>query len=148
MRPTLVIPGNHDLLESNLNRLDAISPIVKALGHPDLHYVKENGLFRVGNVVFSHFSIFEEPSNYVRAHEIPDEYKKVALYHGIVDRATTDVGYMLTSDKMTPSIFQGFDMALLGDIHRRQHVTKKREEIIHVDEEEVQNYLDNGWKLA
>ena len=37
--PTILIPGNHDANLNNPSRLDALSPIVNALQHPNLHYL-------------------------------------------------------------------------------------------------------------
>ena len=42
--PTLIITGNHDCNLNNSNRLDALSPIVTALKHTDIHYLKDNGV--------------------------------------------------------------------------------------------------------
>ena len=46
------------------------------------------------------------------------------MFHGTVDRCETDLGYRLPSDvKITK--FDGYDMGLLGDIHKRQHLNKE-----------------------
>ena len=38
--PTYIILGNHDGNLKNDNRQDAITPIIEALGHPNLHLLK------------------------------------------------------------------------------------------------------------
>ncbi len=38
--PTYIILGNHDGNLKNNNRQDAISPIIKALNNPNLHYLR------------------------------------------------------------------------------------------------------------
>ena len=40
--PTYVILGNHDGNLKNTGRLDALTPIVEALEHPDLHLLKDS----------------------------------------------------------------------------------------------------------
>jgi len=44
--PTFVICGNHDTNLNNNNRLDALSPIINALKHPNLYYLKDTGVYR------------------------------------------------------------------------------------------------------
>jgi DNA repair exonuclease SbcCD nuclease subunit len=41
--PTYVILGNHDGNLKNDSREDAISPVVEALAHPDIHLLKDSG---------------------------------------------------------------------------------------------------------
>lgn len=149
MRPTIVIPGNHDTNLSNHHRLDAITPVINNLNHGNLYYIKESGLYKVANVVFSHFSVFSDVSEYIPASEIPNKYKKIALYHGTVDQSVTEFGYVLTNDKVTKHTFAGFDMAILGDIHKTQKVsTYEVEEMVVEGEEELEKYLNAGWDLV
>ena len=44
---------------------------------------------------------------------------KILLYHGTVDKSQTDLGFRLQSS-MKLKDFNGYDMALLGDIHKMQ----------------------------
>lgn len=149
IRPTIIIPGNHDTNLANHNRLDALTPVVKNIGHKNIRYIKDSGLYRVGNIVFSHFSVFSEVSEYIPASEIPNEYKKIALYHGTVDRSVTEFGYVLTNDKVTKHTFANFDIALLGDIHKTQKVSEYEiEEMVVENETELKKYLNAGWELV
>lgn len=148
IRPVLLIPGNHDDNVRNTERMDVLTPIVENLKLDNLCYIKDSGLFRVGDTVFSHFSIYDDYSEYVPASEIPESYNKIALYHGTVDRSVTDFGYVLKNEEMTEMKFLGFDVALLGDIHKRQKISEYEEEEMIVDEDEVQKYLDSGWSLV
>ena len=45
----------------------------------------------------------------------------MVLFHGTVDRAETDLGFRLPSD-VHINKFKGYDLGLLGDIHKRQHL--------------------------
>ena len=38
----VIIPGNHDFLENNTNRLDSITPIVELLDHENVSYFKNS----------------------------------------------------------------------------------------------------------
>jgi len=144
--PVILTPGNHDMMTNNPDRLDALTPIITALDHENVHYVYESGLYRVGDTVFSHMSFLDDPSEYVPASEIPDEYTKVALFHDIVNQSETEYGYVLDSE-VTEHAFIGFDYALLGDVHRRQQVVKSRTEAMEVPESEVDEYLEAGWEI-
>jgi DNA repair exonuclease SbcCD ATPase subunit len=118
--PTLVIAGNHDLNLSNMNRLDSLSPIIKNLNHPSLHYLKHSGIYQVADVDFGVFSILDDREQWPTAHDCRPEARKIALYHGPVHGAQTDVKFVITNRHTDNSTFDGFDMALLGDIHRYQ----------------------------
>jgi len=46
------------------------------------------------------------------------------LFHGTVDRSETDLGFKLPC-KVKMKMFDGYDLGLLGDIHKRQHLNKE-----------------------
>ena len=50
--PTIVIPGNHDANLNNSSRLDALSPIISALDHKNLYYLKDTGGYGIGGYTF------------------------------------------------------------------------------------------------
>ena len=39
--PLIMVPGNHDGNLKNSSRQDAITPIIQALEHPDIHFFQE-----------------------------------------------------------------------------------------------------------
>lgn len=120
LAPTLVICGNHDTNLNNNNRLDALTPIVDALKHPNLFYLKETEHYQLGDVVFTVMSVLDSPDKYPNADSITRPVKrKFALYHGTVEASTTDTGIKLLQG-LSQQYFEGFDAALLGDIHKRQ----------------------------
>ena len=49
-RPTIDICVNHDTNLNNNSRLDALTPIVEANAHPNLFYLRNSGLYEIGNV--------------------------------------------------------------------------------------------------
>ena len=118
--PTFIICGNHDTNLNNNNRLDALTPIVDALKHPNLFYLKDTDHYEVGDIVFTVMSVFDTPDKYLAASSIKKIVKrKFALYHGTVEASTTDTGIKLLQG-LSMNHFEGFDAALLGDIHKRQ----------------------------
>ena len=118
---TILITGNHDCNMNNLDRLDVLTPIVEALDLPNFHYLRDTQVYSIGGVDFSVFSIFDNKDNWIAADKMFGN-KKIALFHGPVDNSQTDVGYVVSSRHFTTDIFDGFDLALLGDIHKRQEM--------------------------
>ena len=49
--PLLVLPGNHDCNLNNKHRLDALSPIIRALDNPNIHYIKDSGYIKLEMLV-------------------------------------------------------------------------------------------------
>lgn len=123
--PTLVIAGNHDLNLSNKDRLDSLSPIIKNIGHPHLHYLKHSGVYQVADVDFAVMSILDDPEDWPTASDCRKTARKIALYHGPVNGATTDADFKITNKDVTISTFDGFDIAMLGDIHKYQILQKR-----------------------
>ena len=125
IRHTILITGNHDTNLNNVSRLDALSPIINNLNHPQLHYLKDSGVYKIGDVHFTVFSIFDDPDTFIKANSF-DAETKIALFHGPVKSSKTDIGYEVTGDEYTEDLFDGYDLGLLGDIHKRQYVDKNK----------------------
>jgi DNA repair exonuclease SbcCD nuclease subunit len=125
MLPTILIPGNHDANLNNPSRLDALSPIVNALSHPNLHYLKDSGVWKMGGISFSHSSIFSETKGIIPASEVSGDYK-IALYHAPVDKVKTEYGFQIENKNVNVESFDGYDLVLLGDIHVPKSILKFR----------------------
>jgi DNA repair exonuclease SbcCD ATPase subunit/DNA repair exonuclease SbcCD nuclease subunit len=115
--PTIVILGNHDGLIHNKSRLDAISPIVSALDHRNIHFLKDSGNYEINGINFANFSCFDE-EGWSKCSPNPDLIN-IALYHGAVGGSLLDTG-MPIEGEVTVDMFRPYDFSLLGDIHRRQ----------------------------
>lgn len=124
IRPTIVITGNHDANLNNSSRLDALSPIVDNLNHPNLHYLKDSGIYRVCDIDFIVMSVFDDPKDF------PDARKatgvKIGLHHGPVHNSVTDIGYVVNNESLKQSVFTGCDLVMLGDIHKRQYLNENK----------------------
>jgi DNA repair exonuclease SbcCD ATPase subunit len=119
--PTILIAGNHDCNMNNSDRLDVLTPIVDALDLPNFHYLRDTQVHTIDDVDFAVFSIFDNKDNWPKADTLTGK-TKIALFHGPVDNSQTDIGYVVSSRHFTTDIFDGYDMALLGDIHKRQEL--------------------------
>lgn len=115
--PTILITGNHDCNLNNKSRLDALTPIVNALNHPNLHYLKDSGVYQIADKHFTVMSVFDKPKDFIRASEFDADYK-IALHHGAVNNAVTDIGFRLVNDHVDIDMFDGYELTLLGDIHK------------------------------
>ena len=132
--PTLVIPGNHDCNLNNKSREDALSPIVDLVKkiNPNLMYWKKTGVYELGDCNFGFLSVFDitkegKPNikNLPKASDI-DGDNKIALFHGPVGTFEVDTGLIMTDDSARISDFNGYDLVLLGDIHKRQFLKKDK----------------------
>jgi len=123
--PVHVILGNHDGLQHNTDRQDAISPILSALNDSNIFLYKESGTYPAGVPGFNWcvFSCFDE-DGWENVKPVEGEIN-IALFHGAVWGSTTDIDWEIDGD-ITVDFFNDFDFTLLGDIHRRQYLNKKK----------------------
>jgi DNA repair exonuclease SbcCD ATPase subunit len=115
--PTIVMLGNHDMNLNNLYRMDALSPILDVIQNPNIHFIKENGLYEMAGIVFNHMAVDVAPDKYIKAKDFDAPYK-IALHHGAVHNAKTDIGFEISNEHVTTDLFKGHDLTLLGDIHK------------------------------
>jgi DNA repair exonuclease SbcCD ATPase subunit len=151
--PTVVILGNHDMNLNNMHRVDAVSPVLDVIGNSNIHFVKENGTFEFGGITWNHMAVDKTPADYVRAEDFEASYK-IALHHGAVHTAKTDIGYEISNDHVTIDLFRGHDITLLGDIHKPAQFLDDRRSIAYAGSLVQQNHgeaLDHGilvWDVA
>lgn len=120
--PVIIIAGNHDLLENNKDRMDSISPMVQFLPDSNINFFKESKCYLDDNIVWCVYSIFDEnnrPDIEKSRDEFGDDKTYIGLYHAPVLGARTDIGYEFDHG-MTFEHFEGCDMVMMGDIHKRQ----------------------------
>jgi DNA repair exonuclease SbcCD nuclease subunit len=113
---TILIIGNHDFLESNLSRVDALSPIIDSLKNQNIFYYKESGVYSDKNIDWVVYSLIN--------HNIPPQIEKsnntkIGLFHGPIVGLSTDIGYTF-EDGFDTDRFAGCDLVFCGDIHKRQ----------------------------
>ena len=145
--PTIIIAGNHDCNLNNRSRMDCLTPIVDNLNHPNLHYLKDSGIYPCADVKFVVWDCWTDQSEFIESKDVEGD-TKIVLFHGTVDKCETDLGFNLPSDVKIHK-FDGYDMGLLGDIHKRQHLNKE-ETISYCGSLVQQNHgegLDHGYLL-
>lgn len=123
--PLHIILGNHDGNLSNNDRQDAISPIISAMkNNKNIHLYKESGSYPLASngwaipYVFHVFSCFDKEGwNKVSPMK---GLRNIALYHGSVTGCRMDNGMALGKGEVGMDMFEPYDLALLGDIHKTQ----------------------------
>lgn len=113
---TVLIAGNHDALINNNDRLDSLTPIISNLNNPNIVYYKDRGIYEDENVSWCVYSQFQG--------NIPPEIEtatgfKIGLFHDPVVGLTTDLGFDFGSHAYDVEKFNGLDIVLCGDVHKR-----------------------------
>lgn len=148
-RSTILIAGNHDAVLNNRSRLDSLTPVVDALNHSNLFYLKNSGLYGIGDILVSVCSVFD-PENFVSYKNIPryyiNEYKYfISLAHAPIDKCLTDLGFRIDNRMVKAEMFDGYDICLAGDIHKAQDIFIEKE----IEESELNDYLNTGdWEIV
>lgn len=145
--PVIIIAGNHDLLENNKDRMDSITPMVQFLPDNNINFFKESKCYLDDNIVWCVYSIFEgnkRPDIEGAKKEFGIDKTYIGLFHGALIGSTTDIGYEIEHG-YDLDIFEGCDMVMCGDIHKRGVLNfKETKEIL---EEELFEYEKIGWVL-
>ena len=113
----VILPGNHDFLENNVDRLDTITPLVNLLGNPNIVYYKDKGVYEDEEIQWVIYSLYQHNE---RPEFVKDpNYLYVGLFHSPIQGMATDLGFKFDDgyDKLN---FVDLDLLLCGDIHLRQ----------------------------
>ena len=158
MCKTIIIAGNHDMLENNLDKQDALTPtfVIKGV-YPNVVYADKELNYKSGYIVddgvvwciYSMFDMFKKP-NFNGLKEQYPNHKFVGLYHGDVVGATTDMGRMTESGIDTKD-FIGLDCVMAGHIHKNQTLKKNGVPIVYsgslFQQDMGENITGHGYEL-
>lgn len=114
--PYYMILGNHDMNLKNGARLDAITPIVENLKHPNLHFIKNTETIEVAEGIDLRVLSIVDPENWPET--LPEDRVNIALYHGSIVGSKTDTGWVMTHGDIDIDTLAKYDYGLLGDIHK------------------------------
>jgi DNA repair exonuclease SbcCD nuclease subunit len=122
---TVVIPGNHDFNLSVKDRMDSISAIIEDIKNPNLLYYTQSGIYKFDDEInLGIFSMIDDRKKYPLNPERIDGKKYIAIYHGTIKGCTNEDGYVFSDEKDTVDMFNGYDIVIAGDIHKRQIIQK------------------------
>ena len=116
---TLVLIGNHDFLENNLERLDTLSPIISTMNNDNILYLKESEIVEDENIMWVVYSLVNNNNKPIFIPSVAHTY--IGLFHGPIQGLVTDMGFAF-EDGYNINGFKGCDVVLAGDIHKRQIV--------------------------
>jgi DNA repair exonuclease SbcCD nuclease subunit len=119
--PVVMIAGNHDFLEHNLDRVDSLTPVIELLNKNNISYFKRSECIVDENIIWCPYSMFEDnkvPNIEEYRKKYGDTKKFIGLYHGPLFGSVTDMGFEVEGHEL--SIFKGLDYVLCADIHKRQ----------------------------
>jgi DNA repair exonuclease SbcCD ATPase subunit/DNA repair exonuclease SbcCD nuclease subunit len=122
--PTILILGNHDGNLKNGDRQDAVTPIIEALQHPNFTLLKNSGEYSPEpGLTFNVLSVFDR-DNWQRPSD--SNSINIALYHGSIMGSELNSEYAMDHGEDDITIFESFDYAMLGDIHRTQYLDTEK----------------------
>ena len=118
--PVVIIAGNHDCNMSNKDRKDAISALIETnnIEKSNIRYLKDSGVYEYDNIRFGVSSILD--GIWTNAPTDDDDKINIALYHGVVKGASINTGFVFEDRGIDINKFDGYDIAMLGDIHKHQ----------------------------
>jgi len=114
---SIFLIGNHDFLENNQDRLDAITPIVDSIRNDNVVYYKDTGIYEDDNINWCVYSLVDD--NKKPELKTNTNNKNIGLFHGPIVGLRTDVGFTF-EEGFDVTLFDGMDLVLAGDIHKRQ----------------------------
>ena len=142
--PTYIILGNHDGNLKNSNRQDALTPIADALQHPGLHLLKNSGETVLDDdVTLNVLSVFDT-DNWIAPSD--EEKINIALYHGSISGCRTDIGWKMEHGENDMAIFDDFDYAFLGDIHKTNQILDEEGRVRYCGSTVQQNHGETNDK--
>lgn len=122
----VILAGNHDMNEKNLDKLDAISPLIEHLDSSRYTYTKTASDVDFGNIVFRPYPLTDKENwKFDRNHD----KIMVGLYHGPLNGVKTDLGFVFTEGRDVKE-FECCDYLFCGDIHS------------------ITDYTENGSKIS
>ena len=116
--------GNHDGNLTNKHRQDSVSPIVEAMSNPRVNLYKKSGAYEFApGYAFCVYSLFDE-DGWSSVKPLKN-CVNIACYHGPVWGSTTESDWAV-EDGVKVDFFDSYPFTMLGDIHKRQFLKKRR----------------------
>ena len=135
---TIIIAGNHDMLENNHDRIDSISPTfdIKDV-YPNITYADKvlnykSGYIKDDNIIWALYSMYDKfaKPNIDDLREKYPDCKIVGLYHGDIAGAVTETGRM-SENGIDTNVFRECDCVMAGHIHKHQEIKKNGVPIVY-----------------
>lgn len=126
----LIISGNHDLLVNNTSRKDTMTALFETAQFQNSIFVDgylgfDSGTLIDNNITWALYSIYTDyrkPDIKQAQNEHPSNIV-IGLYHGTIAGSTLNNGTVM-EDGTDGDIFNGCDVVMAGDIHKRQELKR------------------------
>jgi len=125
LAPVHMIIGNHDTIVSQKGRIDSVTAVLNLANLDNIYLYTKSGLYEVDNIVFGVFDINDD-KKWPYNPDKEDGKSYVALFHGPINNSVNEVKFSMES-KYKLDMFDGYDVAMLGDIHTRQVLQERSE---------------------
>jgi DNA repair exonuclease SbcCD nuclease subunit len=133
----IVYSGNHDLIVNNQSRTDTITALFETAKFTNSYFLDkelnyESGFMHDENITWCLYSIHDDyvaPDTITARSERPDNWF-VGLYHGPVVGATLNNGTVM-QEGVSGKTFDGCDVVMAGDIHKRQVIETAGIEVVY-----------------
>lgn len=133
----IVISGNHDLLVNNTSRKDTMTALFETANFQNSVFVDgylgfDSGTLIDDNVTWALYSIYADyrkPDIAQARQENPNNIV-IGLYHGTIIGATLNNGTVM-QDGTDGETFNGCDIVMAGDIHKRQELKRGNVPIVY-----------------
>lgn len=151
MGKTIIIAGNHDMLQSNKDKLDAVTPIFSLRSVlPNITYLDKACSYKSNCVIddnvvwclYSMFDDFKSPSNLEELKKVHPDKIFIGLYHGDIVGASTETG-KVTEDGIPFNTFGHCNAVMLGHIHKYQEIRKNGIPFVYAGSLIQQNFGEN-----
>ncbi len=129
----ILIDGNHDMnMHNNKNEYKKISTIEGMLEminelnlNNNIHYLNENKIYNINGINFGLTSMFTDKVTSIEIKNKDELY--IGLYHGTLSGSKTDMEFEISNNtKFNVKDFIGYDIVMLGDIHKHQFLNKEK----------------------
>jgi len=150
--PVIITRGNHEIRKKNRSRIDTVKTVTDLLQNPKVTYYNQSGFYPDDNVMWVVWDHVDHRYNNINpwkniTHSRDKKLTYIDLYHDPIDGCVYHNGYNPGNRTFpSPSDFKG-EFGFFGDIHLRQYFNFKEVEL-EIDEEDLDKYLKDGWKIV
>jgi len=146
----IVVLGNHEIRKKDIKRSSSIGSIIKMMNNSSITFFDTSGFFddKTEDIVWVNYSHLQKtiiPWRDIQ-HNKDKSKTYIGLFHDPLYGCKLPNGLDMKSKSMVKlSDFDNNDMTLMGDIHLRQFFEKEIE--LEIDENELSDYLNDGWNI-
>ena len=125
----IIVPGNHDFMKKNKNRINSVFTLVNLIKNPNITYFGNSGFFDDDNIVWVNYSHLEKNIDpWIDIKHTKTKSKiYIAIFHDPINDSSTDMKQVFNSTKYKSiSDFKNDDFVMMADIHKHQYFRKNK----------------------